>query len=96
MHESADAQHVGGGTLLGDPGGGELLRRDGRILGALAAVGGDHVVDIDAPRGKRGDCRGRAELGVVGVAEDHKRALQRLEQLFSLQVVHRAVQGTPD
>ena len=48
VHDLADAEDVGRGALLRDARGGQLLRRHVRILGALAAVGGDDVVDPDA------------------------------------------------
>ncbi len=96
VHDLADAQHVRGGALLGDAGGGQLLRRHRWVLGALAAIGGDHVVDARARGGQGGDGRRGAELGVVGVAEDDERALQRRDQLVAFQVGHRVAHGTPD
>ena len=46
MDDLADAEDVGRGALLGDAGGGQLLRRHVRVLGALAAVGRDDVVHL--------------------------------------------------
>ena len=50
MDDLGDAQDVGRRALLGDARRGQLLRRHRRVLGALAAIGGDHVVDARRPR----------------------------------------------
>ena len=96
VHDLVDAQHVRRRALLGDTGGRQLLRRHRRVIGALAAIGGDDVVDACTGGGQGRDGRGGAELGVVRVAEDHERALQRRDQLVAFQVGHRVAHATPD
>ena len=82
------AQDVGRRPLLGPSRGRQLLGRDRRVLGALRAVGGDHVVDPRAAPGEQRDRRPGAELGVVGVADDDEHALERVDELVSFQGTH--------
>ena len=88
VHDLGDSQLVRRSTLLRLAGGGQLGRGDRGILGPLAAVGRDHVVDPRARGRQQGDRGGRAELGVVGVAEDHEGSVERGDQLFAFKFGH--------
>jgi DNA-binding FrmR family transcriptional regulator len=74
--------------LLGAPGRRQLLRRDGRVLGALRSVGRHDVVDARARAGEQRDRGTGAELGIVRVADYDQDALERLDQLVALEWAH--------
>src|SRR5882724_5895138 len=74
-HHVLDAHEVGGGALLVGPSGRERGRRERALGGAGIAVGAQHVRDLAAGGDPFGDDAARADLGVVGMREDHHRPL---------------------
>jgi len=89
VHDLGDAQDVGRRALLGQAGRRELLWRHLEVFRALAAVGGDHVVDAGTGLRQVRDSGTGTELGIVRMADDDEDALDGADQLVALDGAHR-------
>ena len=86
------AHEIGGGALLGGPLAGQLGRRQRALGSAGIAVGAQHVGHLAPGRHPARDHAARADLGIVGMGEDHHGAVGDVGHDLEL-AVHRLGRG---